>query len=126
MNLLCGLIGSNEKERIDMKLENARMKQEIADMRQEMADLKLEKAGMKLEKAGIKLEIITFGLQYFPGSDDDIGFYTGFPCYSILTSFYESHLLHSIDYWDTRLRCNVFEKDHGDGFSSTISQILAT
>ena len=26
--ILCGLVGSNEKERTDMKLENARMKKE--------------------------------------------------------------------------------------------------
>ena len=32
VDFLCGLVGSSEKERTDMKLENARMKQEIADM----------------------------------------------------------------------------------------------
>ena len=39
----------------------------------------------------MKLEInmLTFGLQRFAGSDDDMGFYTGFPSYSALTSFYE-------------------------------------
>ena len=29
----CGHFGSNEKERSDVKLENARMKQEITDMK---------------------------------------------------------------------------------------------
>ena len=63
------------------------MKQEIGDMKQEIADMKLEKAGMKLE-----INTLTFGLQCFAGSDDDIGFYTGFPSYSTLTSFYEFRL----------------------------------
>ena len=78
------LVGSNEKERTDMKQEIADMKQEIADMKQEMADMKLEKAGMKLE-----INTLTFGHQCIVGIDDDIGFYTGFPSYSTLTSFYE-------------------------------------
>ena len=40
---------TNEKERTDMKLENACMLQEIADMSQEIAIavMKLEKAGMR-------------------------------------------------------------------------------
>ena len=42
-------------------------------MKQEIADMKLEKAGMKLE-----INTLTFGLQGFAGSDDDIGFYAGF------------------------------------------------
>ena len=87
VNLLCGLVGSNEKKRTDMKLENVCMKQDIAEMKQEMADMKLEKAGMKLE-----INTLTFDLQRFSSSDDDIGFYTGFPCYSTLTSFYKSLL----------------------------------
>ena len=33
--------------------------------------------------------MLTFGLQCFYGSDDDIGFHTSFPSYSTLTSFYE-------------------------------------
>ena len=33
--------------------------------------------------------MLTFGFQYFSGNDDDIGFYTGFPSYSTLTSFYK-------------------------------------
>ena len=74
---LCGLVGSDEKERTDMKLENACMKQEIADMM-------LEKVGMKFE-----INTLTFGLQRFSCSDDDNGFYTGFPSYSTQTSFYE-------------------------------------
>ena len=112
LDFLCGFVSSNEKERIDMKLEKARMKQEIVDMKlkkarmkQEIADMKLEKARMKQEivdmkheiadmmlgKAGMKCEIntLTFDLQRFPGSNDDIGFYTGFPSYSTPTSFYE-------------------------------------
>ena len=58
---------SNEKERTDMKLENACKKQEIADMKQEIADMKQEIVDMKLEKGGMKLEInmLTFGLQHF-------------------------------------------------------------
>ena len=48
VDFLCGLVGSHEKERTDMKLEKACMKREIAD---------------------IKLEINTliFGLQSFAG-----------------------------------------------------------
>ncbi len=49
VDFLCGQVGSSEKGRIDMKLENACMKQKIVGMMQEMADMKLEKAGMKLE-----------------------------------------------------------------------------
>ena len=33
VDFLCGLNGSNEKERIGMKLEEACMKQEMADMK---------------------------------------------------------------------------------------------
>ena len=77
------LFGSNEKERIDTKLVNACMKKEIVDMKLEMADMMLGKAGMKLE-----INTLTFGLQRFTGSDDDIQFYTGLPIYSTLTSFY--------------------------------------
>ena len=67
------------------------MKQEIADMKQEIADMKQEIANMKQEIADMKQEInpLTFGLQRFAGSDDNIGFYTGLPSYSTLTSFYE-------------------------------------
>ena len=35
-DFLSGLVGSNEKERIYMKFENACMKQEMADMKQQM------------------------------------------------------------------------------------------
>ena len=62
------IVGSNEKERTDLKLENAHMMQEIADiLKQEIADMKLEKAGMKL-----KIDTLTLGLQCFARSDDDI------------------------------------------------------
>ena len=65
------------------------MKQEMADMKQEMAHMMLGKAGMKLE-----INMLTFDGQRFSGSDDDIGFCTGFPSYSTPTSFYEFlHLL---------------------------------
>ena len=37
---VCGLVGSNEKERTYVKLENACMKREIADMIQKMASMK--------------------------------------------------------------------------------------
>ena len=50
VDFLCGLVGSNEKEGTDMKLDTASMKHEIVDMKQKIADLKLEKAGMKLYK----------------------------------------------------------------------------
>ena len=46
-DFLCGLVGSNKKERTDMKQEIADMKQEIADMKQEIADMKQEIADMK-------------------------------------------------------------------------------
>ena len=59
-------------------------------MKQEIADMKQEQAGMKLD-----INTLTFGLQHFAGSDDDMGFYAGFPCYSTLTSFIEFlHLCH--------------------------------
>ena len=73
---MCGLVGSNEKERTDMKLKNACMKHEIANMKQEIAGMNQEIADMKLE-----INILTFGLQHFAGSDD-IQFYTVFPSYS--------------------------------------------
>ena len=49
--------------------------------------------------------MLTFGLQHFAGSDDDIGFYTGFPSYSTLTSFYEFLLpsCHSIELLGLRI-----------------------
>ena len=90
--------GRYEEEIADMQLEKACMKQEMADMKQEIADMQLEKACMKQEMADMKQEIadmkleintLTFGLQHFAGSDDNIGFYTGFPNYSTLISFYE-------------------------------------
>ena len=81
VDFLCGLVGSKEKERTDMRLENACMKQELVDikleragMKQELVDMRLERAGMKLElvdmkleRAGMKLEInrLTFGLPMF-------------------------------------------------------------
>ena len=57
VDFLCGPVDSHEKERTDMKLENARMKQEIADMKQEIADMKKEIADMKQEIADMKQEI---------------------------------------------------------------------
>ena len=63
---LCGLVGSNEKERIDMKLENACMNQEIVDKN-------LENIGMELE-----INTLTCGLQNFDDSDNNIRFYTDF------------------------------------------------
>ena len=66
-----------------MKLANACMKHEIVDLKQEIADMKLEKAGMKRDN------YITFDLQCFNGSDDDIKFNTGFSSYSTPISFYE-------------------------------------
>ena len=47
VDFVCGLVGSNEKERTDKKLENARLKQQIADMKQEIADMKQEIVDMK-------------------------------------------------------------------------------
>ena len=42
--------------------------------------------------------MLTFGLQHFAGSDDDMEFCTGFPSYSTLTSFNEFlHLLQLIE-----------------------------
>ena len=86
VDFLCWLVGSNDKERTDIKLENARKKQEIADIKLENARKKQEIADMKLEKAGMKIEIntLTFGLQHSAGSDDEIQFYTSFPSYSTL------------------------------------------
>ena len=87
---MCGFVGSNEKERTDVKLENPCMKQEIADMKkQEIADMELE------------INTLTFGLQRFAGSDDDIRFYTSFPSYSTPTSFYEFLLPSApqLNYW---------------------------
>ena len=49
VDFLCEHVGSNVKERTDMKFERACIKQEIADMKQDIADMKLEKAGMTLE-----------------------------------------------------------------------------
>ena len=68
-----------------MKLDNACMKQEKYVMMQEIADMKLEKASMKLG-----LNKLTFVLQHFVGSDNDVRFSTGFSNYSTLASFYES------------------------------------
>ena len=84
------------------------MKQEIVDLKQEIADLKQEIADMKLEKADMKLEInmLTFGLQRFAGSDDGIRFYTGFPSYSTITSFYEFLLPSAtqLNYWGSDIK----------------------
>ena len=95
-------IADMTQEIADMTQEIADMKQVKADMMQEIADMKQEIADMKLEIADMKLEInmLTFGLQRFSGSDDDIGFFTGFPSYSSLIGFYEFLLCtfcHSIE-----------------------------
>ena len=50
--------------------------------------LALEKQKMELNNLNIELEKHKFCLQRFAGSDEDICFYTGFPSYSTLTSFY--------------------------------------
>ena len=57
VDFLCELVGSNEKERTDMELENAGMKQEMANMKKEIADMKQEMANMKQEIADMKQEI---------------------------------------------------------------------
>ena len=60
-----GLVGSNENERTGRKLEGVHMKREINTLK--------------------------FGLKRFAGRND-IRFYTGFPSYSALTSFYDFFL----------------------------------
>ena len=57
VDFLCGLVSFNEKERTDMKLENAHMKQDIVDMKQDIADIVQEIADMKQEIADMKQEI---------------------------------------------------------------------
>ena len=121
VDFLFGLDGSSEKERTDMKLENALMKQEIADIEQEIADIILENDDMRIE-----INRLTFGHQHFVGSDENIRFYTGFPSYSTPTNYWGSnntenrpstdvkcgpcHKLQPIDEMflvKYRLRCNI-------------------
>ena len=47
------------------------------------------------------LKVEKFGLQRFAGSDSDIRFYTGFPDYNTLTSFYEflGPAVTQLNYW---------------------------
>ena len=63
-----------------MKLDNACMKQEKAGMTQEIADMKFEKASMKL-----RINKLTFVLQHFFCSDNDVRFCMDFPNYSTLS-----------------------------------------
>ena len=92
VDFLYGFVGSNEKERTDMKLENVCIKQNSKHEARDV-DMKLEKAGMELE-----INTLTFGLQCFAGSDDDIRFYTVFPSYSTqLVSMNFFNLCHSIE-----------------------------
>ena len=57
---LLGLDSSSEKERTDMKLENASMKQEIADIMQEIAYMKLEQDGMRFRDKYVNIWSSTF------------------------------------------------------------------
>ena len=93
-----------------------------------------------------------FGLQRFDGSDKDIKFYTGFPNYSTLVSFFEL-AANQLNYWGSdnakdrplgmekhgpgrklkpidelflvlyKLRCDILEKDLGDRFGCDTSTI---
>ena len=51
-----------------------------------------------------QLAVEKFGLQRFAGSDSDIQFYTGFPDYNTLTSFYEflEPAVTQLNYWGSR------------------------
>ena len=54
-----------------------------------------------LHAENFKMEVEKFGLTHFAGSDADIKFYTGFPNYSTLTSFYEflQPAVTQLNYW---------------------------
>ena len=118
--------------------------------------LALEKQKMELNNLNIKLEKHKFCLQRFAGSDEDIRFYTGFPNYSTLTSFYEFLLpaAAQLNYWGSdnsdnrteekhgphrrvqpidelfmvlyRLRCDALEKDMADRFGVSVSSVSRT
>lgn len=63
-----------------------------------------------------KLDNLKFGLQRFAGSDDDIRFYTGFPNYTTLVSFYEFLLpaAKELNYWGSDNKENRgIEDKHG-------------
>lgn len=55
----------------------------------------------RLSKELEQLAVEKFGLQRFAGSDSDIRFYTGFPDYNTLTSFYEflGPAVTQLNYW---------------------------
>jgi len=64
----------------------------------------IEKLQQDIAELKIKLEALTaekFCLQRFAGSDSDIRFYTGFPSYAILCSFYEflGPAVNQLNYW---------------------------
>ena len=61
--------------------------EELSSLCRAVSKIRNERETLRLEKDKLK-----FGLQYFAGSDDDIHFYTGFPNYSTLISFYKSLL----------------------------------
>ena len=76
-----------------------------------VSKLDSEKASLTL-----KLDELKFGLQRFAGSDKDIRFYTGFPNYSTLITFYEFLLpvLNQINYWGSDNADNqLLEEKHG-------------
>ena len=76
-----------------------------------VSKLDSEKASLTL-----KLDELKFGLQRFAGSDEDIQFYTGFPNYSTLITFYEFLLpaLNQLNYWGSDNADNrLLEEKHG-------------
>ena len=70
--------------------------EDISSLCRVVSKLDSEKASLKL-----KLDELKFGLQRFAGSDEDIRFYTGFPNYSTLITFYEFLLpaANLLNYW---------------------------
>ena len=64
----------------------------------------VEKLKHEIAELKVKVEVLTaekFCLQRFAGNDDDIRFYTGFPSYATLCSFYEylGPAVNQLNYW---------------------------
>ena len=70
--------------------------EEVSYLYQLVSHVDSDRVSLKQEQDNLK-----FGLQRFAGSDEDIRFYTGFPNYKTLTSFYEFLLpaATQLNYW---------------------------
>ena len=89
--------------------ERIRMQQKIDILTKELEQIQVEK----------------FGLQRFSDSDSDIRFYTGFPDYNTLTSFYEflGPAVTQLNYWGSDFSENRLSETEKRGHSRKLKPI---